>query len=262
MSDPAGHAVAIAGLPSDIGVLSSIIQGVLIHADWLTAYGVDDSHLLAASRTTLPVADRLDSIFEKDAQRLQIRRSPRNRAVGTCRDFALMLCSFLRSEGIPSRVRCGFANYFNNRWEDHWVCEYWDQQAQTWCLSDPQIDGLLKDRCRIEFDPKDVPRYAFVTAGQAWLAFRGSWSDPNRFGHGEITGSWVHKGQRAARSLCCERPRDISMGRLAGGGIAKARRRPTHRFAGRSCSAPGAAACRDGSRLAGVNTVGRQSRAG
>lgn len=104
-----------------------------------------------------------------------------------------MLSSFLRSKGIPSRVRCGFANYFNNRWENHWVCEYWDQQAQTWCLSDPQIDGLLKDRCRIEFDPKDVPRYAFVTAGQAWLAFRGSWSDPNRFGHGEITGSWFIK---------------------------------------------------------------------
>jgi hypothetical protein len=66
-------------------------------------------------------------------------------------------------------VRCGFATYFNRRWVDHWVCEYWDKQSRQWRLSDPQIDGVLKDRCRIEFDPKDVPRQAFLTAGQAWL---------------------------------------------------------------------------------------------
>jgi hypothetical protein len=193
MSYPAGHAAVIADLPCDIGLLNTVVQGVLIHSDWLAAYGVDNNHLLAASRTTLPVADRLDSIFEKDAQSLQIRRSPQNRAVGTCRDFALMLCSFLRSKGIPSRVRCGFANYFSNHWEDHWVCEYWNEQARTWRLTDPQIDGLLKERCRIEFDPKDVPRHAFVTAGQAWLDCRGSRSDPDRFGHSEILGPWFIK---------------------------------------------------------------------
>jgi hypothetical protein len=38
MSDPAHHTVAIAGFPSDIGVLNGIIQGVLIHSDWLIDY--------------------------------------------------------------------------------------------------------------------------------------------------------------------------------------------------------------------------------
>jgi hypothetical protein len=67
------------------------------------------------------------------------------------------------------------------------------ERAQKWLLSDPQIDGVLKDRCRIEFDPKDVPRQSFVMAGQAWLDCRGAKSDPDHFGHGEVTGSWFIK---------------------------------------------------------------------
>jgi hypothetical protein len=194
MSDPAGHAVVIADLPSDIAILNGIVQGVLVHSDWLTAYGLDDAHYRTVSRATLPVAERLDSIFEKNAQPLQIPRPPGQRAVGTCRDFALMLCSFLRGKGIPSRVRCGFAAYFSSPWEDHWVCEYWDERAQTWLLSDPQIDELLKERCGIEFDPINVPRRrAFITAGEAWLDCRNAGSDPDHFGHGEVTGWWFIK---------------------------------------------------------------------
>jgi hypothetical protein len=193
MSDPAAHTSIVAELPSGVGALNSIIQGLLVHSDWLTVYGLDNADYRTDSRNTLPVAERLADIFEKDAQHLQIPRPPGKRAVGTCRDFALMLCSFLRSKDIPSRVRCGFAAYFNNHWEDHWVCEYWDKRGQQWLLSDPQIDEVLKDRCRIEFDPKDVPRQSFVMAGQAWLDCRGAKSDPDHFGHGEVKGSWFIK---------------------------------------------------------------------
>jgi hypothetical protein len=192
-SDPAGHAAAIADLPSDIGVLNAIVQGVLVHADWLTEYGVDGTQLHAASRMTLPVAERLDDILQRDGQGLQIRRPPDRRAIGTCRDFALLLCSFLRGKGVPSRVRCGFAAYFGSGWEDHWVCEYWDQSTRTWRLGDPQIDGFLSARLKIGFDPRDVPRQSFVTAGQAWLDCRRARSDPSRFGHGEVTGLWFAK---------------------------------------------------------------------
>jgi hypothetical protein len=192
MSDSAGHAAVIAALPSSIGALNSIIQGILIHAESLAAYGLDDA-AGSFSRTTLPIAERLDWIFEKDARHLLIQRLPGKRAVGTCRDFALMLCSFLRSKGVPARVRCGFAAYFINPWEDHWVCEYWDEQCQRWCLSDPQIDGWHKERFQIEFDPTDVPRQAFVTAGQAWLDCRAARSDPHHFGQGKVTGLWFIK---------------------------------------------------------------------
>jgi hypothetical protein len=40
----ASAAVVIADLPSDIAILNGIVQGVLVHSDWLTAYGLDDAH--------------------------------------------------------------------------------------------------------------------------------------------------------------------------------------------------------------------------
>ena len=60
MSDPTEHAASVAALPPNIADLNNIVQGVLIHADWLSAYGVDETRLDAVSRTTLPVGERLE----------------------------------------------------------------------------------------------------------------------------------------------------------------------------------------------------------
>lgn len=183
----------MAGLPAEIGALNQVIQGVLVHSDWLAEYGLDEGLLHAGSRQTLPVSRRLADIFQRDARPLQIPRSPDRRAIGTCRDFALMLCSMLRGNGVPSRVRCGFASYFHDGWEDHWVCEYWDGSVRAWRLGDPQLDGTLRGKCRVGFDPADVPRGSFVTADRAWLDYRAGRSDPGRFGHGQTTGAWFLK---------------------------------------------------------------------
>jgi Transglutaminase-like superfamily len=191
MSDPAGHAGLIAELPASVGALSRIVQGLLVHSDWLAAYGLDESDFRTTSRNTLSVADRLDAILASDQQNVRTPRSFRKRTVGTCRDYALMLCSFLRTKRVPSRVRCGFADYFGSTREDHWVCEYWDRGK--WLLSDAQLDEVIAPKCRIEFDPIDVPRCAFMTAGETWLACRARKLDPDHFGHGSITGAWFIK---------------------------------------------------------------------
>lgn len=193
MSDPAEHAPFVAGFPADMGGLNRVIQGVLVHSDWLAEYGLDETRLNTGSRRTLPVAERLTEIFERDARPLSFARSPDRRAIGTCRDFALLLCSMLRGNGVPCRLRCGFASYFRDGWEDHWVCEYWDRPARAWRLSDPQIDEIQREKCHVGFDPTDVPRQSFVTADQAWLDCRAGLSDPGRFGHGETTGVWFLK---------------------------------------------------------------------
>jgi hypothetical protein len=190
MSDPAGYAPRLSDLPADIAVLQRVIQGLLVHSEWLTEYGLDPTRLRGVSRETLPVAQRLANILALDAQPLHVTRAPERRAVGTCRDFALMLCAMLRSKGIPARVRCGFAAYFHTGWEDHWVCEYWDRATQAWRLSDPQLDAIQQRLCHVAFDTTDVPRDAFVTAGQAWLDCRANRVDPNRYGHGDVTGLW------------------------------------------------------------------------
>lgn len=193
MSDLGRHGAAVAELPTNVGALNGVVQGVLIHTDWLGAYGVDESRFDRVSRTTLPVAERLSLVLERDARALRIGCPPAQRTVGTCRDFALLLCAFLRSKGIAARLRCGFADYLGDGWEDHWVCEYWDRETQSWRLSDAQMDDVLSEKRNIAFDPTDVPRRSFMTAGQAWTACRSGECDPGRFGHGAVKGLWFVK---------------------------------------------------------------------
>jgi hypothetical protein len=190
MSDPASHAARIAELPRDVGALNRVVQGLLIHVDWLGAYGVGADELRARPRTTLPVADRLAEIVDADARPLRVPRSPERRSAGTCRDFALMMTSFLRCKGVPARLLCGFASYLGPGWEDHWACEYWVDPTRAWRLCDPQIDDVMTARLAIGFDPANVPRTSFLTAGEAWLSCRAGRSDPRRFGHGDATGLW------------------------------------------------------------------------
>jgi hypothetical protein len=193
MTHPGGHSKAIAALPIEVGALIKIIQGVLVHSDWLKEYDLDETSLNSTSRTTLPVAARLDDVLKRDPRSLNVQRSADKRSVGTCRDYALMLCSFLRCKGVSARVRCGFAAYFSDGWEDHWVCEYWDSGAGAWRLCDPQIDHMLRQRSQISFDPANVPREFFMSAGQAWLECRQAKADPALFGHGNVTGLWFVK---------------------------------------------------------------------
>lgn len=209
MSDPAEHAPLVADLPSGVGALIDIIQGLLIHVDWLDAYPVETKRLRAMPRETLPIADRLSQILENRALPLRAQRPPRDRSVATCRDISLMLCSFLRSQGVPARLRCGFASYLRENWEDHWVCEYWDGPEATWRLGDAQLDGVLREKLEIRFDPADVPRQAFLTAGEAWSKCRTGRADPDRFGHGAVAGLWFLK-VNVLRDSCALNDRETS----------------------------------------------------
>jgi hypothetical protein len=188
MSDPLGYAPALHQLPPDVAALSAIVQGVLVHLDCLAAFGLAADP--ATSRTTLPVAERLAEIVALDSRPLAFPRPPAQRARGTCRDFALMLCAMLRSQGVPARLRCGFADYLGERWEDHWLCEYWVSQDRRWRLADATIDEAFKDSRAIAFDPTDVPRSSFLTAGKAWLNCRTGGRPAERFGQGATTGLW------------------------------------------------------------------------
>lgn len=106
------------------------------------------------------------------------------------RDYALALCSFLRVKEFPARLRCGCASYLGPRWEDHWLCEYFDRDLEEWRLADAQLDAVLRRRLHIAFDPANVPRPTFLTAGEAWSACRQGRADPQDFGHGEDVGLW------------------------------------------------------------------------
>jgi len=184
LSEPGRFRDELAMVPLDLPTMCAFIQGVVIHADWAAAYGVRDT---ALSRETLPVAQRLALIDPKEWSGLP----PARRTPGTCRDFALMLCSLLRERGVAARVRCGFATYFSGYpLEDHWVCEYRVEGEGRWALADAQLDALMCDRLRIAFDPTDLPAGMFLNAGEAWMAWREGRRAGDAFGHGAARGAW------------------------------------------------------------------------
>jgi hypothetical protein len=191
MTDPGREAVMLDRLPQDIGALCRMVQGVLIHLEWTAAYGLSPSDLARPSRETLPLSDRLRQLAHAVPQPLTVQRLPKARSPGTCRDYALMLCGLLRHQGVPARVRCGFAAYFREAcWEDHWICEYWREAERRWCAVDAQLDGVLTKHLGIAFDPTDLPCDMFISAGEAWRRCRGGQDDANNFGHGTARGMW------------------------------------------------------------------------
>jgi len=190
MTEPGSQAGLFDGLPTEIGALCRIVQGVLIHTDWISAYGLPEP-LPAPSRETLPLSRRLRRIAEADPRPLSVQRSAGNRSPGTCRDFALMLCGILRQQGVPARVRCGFAAYFYpDCWEDHWICERWSPSDRRWRMTDPQIDDTLARRLDIRFDAGDIPPGMFLSACDVWRRCRAGAIDPAICGHGAERGLW------------------------------------------------------------------------
>lgn len=182
LTEPGRYAGTLAA-STDLVALCAFIQGVVIHSDWASAYGVTAD----LSRETLPVARRLAMVEQAGGRDLP----PERRTPGTCRDFALMTCSALRERGVPARVRCGFATYFpSNPFEDHWVCEHWHEDERRWVLTDAQLDPLQRQHLRVGFDPTDLPAKTFLNAGEAWNAWRSGAIDANAFGHGESRGAW------------------------------------------------------------------------
>jgi hypothetical protein len=106
-----------------------------------------------------------------------------------------MLTAILRHQGVPARARCGFGTYFTpDRCEDHWVCEVWDASQERWVLVDAQLDDLMLDVLKPDFDPLDVPRDRFIVGGQAWQLCRAGKADADHFGIFDMHGLWFVRG--------------------------------------------------------------------
>ncbi len=167
-----------------VGELCGIIQGVLLHADiapWLydLKFAPDrynDKHI----RPIPAMVARIRGIADRP---LAAAREPRDRMACVCRHFSLMLCAMMREQGVPARTRVGFGAYFHpGKFEDHWVCEYWNAAESRWILVDAQLDAIQRRALRIDFDPLDVPRDRFIIAGDAWRMCRSGRANPDAFG--------------------------------------------------------------------------------
>jgi len=194
MTAPGMYAEVLEGLPDDVASLVRIVQGLAIHEFVASEfYGVTIPEERRAESHIRPVEQMLDRIMALDAAPLTVSRPPERRLVGVCRHFMVVLLAMLRAKRIPARGRCGFGAYFNpGFFEDHVVCEYWNESEKRWVSIDPQFDDVWRARLGIDHDVLDIPRDRFIIAADAWTECRTRAADPAKFGivNGNLRGLW------------------------------------------------------------------------
>ena len=195
LTHPGPYAHLYTDLPSDVPSLVQVVQGSIVHVFWTERYGLNLSEERKAEVQLRSMERRLARTLELDASPLPTPRPNEQKTVGNCRDFSVMLASMLQSKGIPARPRCGFGAYFlPNHYEDHWVCEYWNESEQRWVLVDAQLDELQRNVLKISFNTLDVPRDQFIVGGAAWKMCRSGRANPDQFGIFDMHGVDFVKG--------------------------------------------------------------------
>lgn len=183
-SNPGKHINMYSNLPNEIDGLFRVVHGLIAHHDDtqdMYGFAVPESRILEAN--TRYMEDILTKLKQMDSSPLTQEREPQNRFLGSCRDFALTLCSLLRHNGTPARLRVGFAGYFRpGRYSDHWVTEYWNEEKQSWILVDAELGEKEIEKYGITFDPTNVPRDQFLPGGVVWKMTKNGRKDPSLFG--------------------------------------------------------------------------------
>lgn len=195
MTDPGKYAYLYEGLPSDVPQLVEVVQGVMIHIFHAHRYGIELSEERKKEVQIRKVNDMLKRIKELDEHSITFEREPDKRLVGNCRDFSIFICSLLRYKSIPARARCGFGTYFTpGKYEDHWICEYWNSDQRRWVRIDTQVDSLQKQAFDLEFNVHDLPAGKFLSAGEVWKLCRTGEIDPDLCGIFDMKGLWFVRG--------------------------------------------------------------------
>ena len=172
---------ALASIPTDLDGLRRVVQGLLLHRDWATGYGLAGDDIRLAEQNLRSTRDLLGRALELSGRAVTVPRPPIDRVLCICRHFALLHTALLRANGVPARARCGFSNYFDPaKWYDHWITERWD--GGRWVRDDVQIDEQQANATGIDFDPSDQPPGRFLTGSEAWAAARAGAIDPELFG--------------------------------------------------------------------------------
>ncbi len=195
MTDPGEYKALFTGLPAEIPALVRVVQGLLLPPLVSGLYEVELSSMQRKEVNVRPVREMLRLISELDDRPLSEPRPARDRLAGSGRDYAVLLCAMLRSQGTPARVRAGFAPYLSREREhtlhaDHWVTEYWDAAAGRWVMVDAQIDERQRAHFAIEFDTLDLQEAAFYLAGRAWQECRAGRARSGSFGHSTKQRGW------------------------------------------------------------------------
>ena len=192
ITDPGKYAHLYETLPEDVPELCRIVQGLLLHVFHTHRYDVELTDQRKKEVRLREVEHILQRLVELDERSLIHPRKPGDRVISHCRDYAILLCSFLRHKGIPARAREGFATYFEVLHQCHWICEYWCEDAKAWVIVDAQLDAIQAEHYQIDFDPLDVPAGKFLYAGQEYELVH-KHSDPKADDYKD----WLYEAKRS-----------------------------------------------------------------
>lgn len=160
--------------PDDLEGIVKIMQGFLIHLGRARKLKFPKQRLGKVSLRT--VQEVIGEVMKMNSNSLIKKRKIQERVVVTCKHFSSILASILRSKGISSRARCGFATYFNPGWfEDHWICEYWHRKEKRWVQVDAQMDEFWKKRLcldSLKINTLDLKNGQFFYGSELWQLFR------------------------------------------------------------------------------------------
>lgn len=196
ITNPGCYASYLDSLPNDIVELRQIAQYLVLHQHDGDAMGCPISPDRLLELETRYIDAMLAKIIGLNDASFSYMRKPAERFVGCCRDFSLLMCSFLRHKNIPARLRFGFSTFqIPGFHHDQVLLEYWDAGKNRWCLVDVRTNDQLieKLKLKVDFDLCDVPRDKFITASEAWILCRGNKKNFNQFGTGilkRLTGWW------------------------------------------------------------------------
>lgn len=180
-------------LPDDVRKIGNLVAKQIIHSLTLRngnmfsnsdlRYG-DMNRIpwwrLRCEDDILPTASAMIAeLVRLDKKGFTLKRKTEDKIIVTCRFAAVLMSSILKTKGIPSRVRSGFAPYFRKGSWDHWINQYWN--GKRWVAID--VDAALED---IDFDVFDMPKDKFDWAADSWIGIREGRLDENNFIHGGL----------------------------------------------------------------------------
>ncbi|OGY55550.1 MAG: hypothetical protein A2912_00555 [Candidatus Buchananbacteria bacterium RIFCSPLOWO2_01_FULL_40_23b] len=190
-TNPGCYKEFLQNLPNDVKELGNLISHQIIHRVTLKDGNTNANkdlrygdmkkypwHRLRCEDDVLPTAvSMIAELLRLDDRGFLPDRKVEHKIVVTCRFVAILMASILKSKNIPCRVRSGFAPYFNNYSEDHWINQYWDNKKEKWITFD--ADGFFDKS--IGFDQYNMPEKKFDWAANTWLGIRTGKLDANNF---------------------------------------------------------------------------------
>ena len=87
---------AVAGVPDDLDAMRSTVQGLLLHRDWATAYGVPKDAIRIDEQNLRSTKEVLGRALEISDEPVTTARPPVDRVLCICRHFTLLHTAFLR----------------------------------------------------------------------------------------------------------------------------------------------------------------------